>query len=415
LAAAPGTALQKEWALSYDVARVRGLYPTLGALGAQLEGGYGALMPETVIRAIISSLRGAPSQPGSHSRRSLAMTASIAAARVAVADLVGAEPADIVLGANPASLLARFGALLTTEWRLGDEVVLTRLDDDVNLRPWQAGARSVGAGVRWAEVDVETGELPDWQYDRLISKRTRLVTIPLANPMTGTLPDVRAIADRAHDVGAIVLVDVGAALPHVPLDLAELGADLLAVSATRFGGPSVAALAARPGLLLEMESDLDGPIPERFELSPLPIELLDGLSAAIEHLADLDETAVGSRRARILSSLRQLGAYEHELYTTLDRRLRALPGVTVVGTSTNRVPVVAFTIAGRTPAEVGAFLSRRSVSVWTGHSGLSQLTRTLGVDELGGVVQVGLMPHTTKGEIDQLIAGLEALVPAAAR
>ncbi|MDT4907265.1 MAG: hypothetical protein QOD31_624 [Pseudonocardiales bacterium] len=395
--------------MSFDVARVRGLYPTVGAGTAHLDGCFSALQPESVIRAIIATLRSSPAQPGSRSPRSNRTATSVLHARRAVADLVGATPDSVVLGDSLATLMPRFAELLSVDWQLGDEIVVSRLDADVNLQPWLRVARAPGVIVRWAEVDLETGELPTWQYEQLITARTRIVTVPLGNPATGTVPNVRAIADLAHRHGALVIVDAGAALPHMPLDLAALGADLIAVSAASFGGPTVAAIAARPGLLLEMEGELALPVPQRFELGPLPIELLDGLTAAVDHLAGLDERATGTRRSRLVASLAAAGDYERALFEHLDAGLRSLPGVTVLGSATDRLPVAAFTVARRSPDQVGDFLQRRGVSVWTGPAGMTQLMRALGVDEMGGASYLGLMPHTTFSEIDQLVTALEQL------
>lgn len=394
---------------SFDVARVRGLYPTVGAGTAHLDGCFGALQPESVIRAIIATLRSAPAQPGSVSSRSRRTAASALQARRAMADLVGATPDSVVLGDSLATLLPRFAGLFSRDWQLGDEIVLSRLDADVNLVPWVRVARAPGVVVRWAEVDLETGELPAWQYEQLITKRTRIVTLPLANPATGTVPNVRAIADLAHRHGALVVVDAGAALPHLPLDITELGADLIAVAASTFGGPTVAAVAARPGLLLELEGAIGRPIPQRFESGPLPIELLDGFTAAVDHLAGLDERAFGSRRERLVASLTAAGDYERDLYQRLDAGLRPLAGVTVIGSATDRVPVAAFTVTRRRPEQVGEFLLRGGVSVWTGPCGMTQLMSALGADEMGGAVYLGLMPHTTYGEVDRLIECVASL------
>jgi cysteine desulfurase family protein (TIGR01976 family) len=395
--------------MSFDVARVRGLYPTVGAGTAHLDGCFGTLQPESVIRAIIATLRSSPAQPGSRSANSQRTAASVLQARRAVADLVGASPDSVVLGDSLANLLPRFTDLLSQDWQLGDEIVLSRLDADVTLRPWLAVARASGVVVRWGEVDLETGELPAWQYEHLINRRTRIVTIPLANPATGTVPNVRAIADLAHRHGALVVVDAGAALPHLSLDLAALGADLIALSATTFGGPTCAAVAARPGLLLEMEGDVHLPVPQRFEVSPLPIELLDGFTAAVDHLAGLDERAKGTRRARLVASLTAAGDYERGLYQRLDAGLRSLRGVTVLGTAADRLPIAAFTVARHNPDQVGDLLQRRGVSVWTGPSGMTQLMTALGADEMGGAAYVGLMPHTTAGEVEQLLDALSTL------
>ena len=392
--------------LSFDVARVRGLYPTVGAGTAHLEGTFSAVQPESVIRAIISTLRSAPAQPGSSSERSERSGRSVASARSAVADLVGSGAHDVVLGPSAYGLLHRFAAHISRDWQLGDEVVVSRMDSDTSVQPWLRAARSAGAAVRWAEVDLETGELPAWQYEHLVNGHTRLVTVALANPATGVVPDIRAIADLAHRHGALVVVDAGAAVPYLPLDIGELGADLLSLNTATFGGPTVAALVARPGLLAEIGGDPSRPIPQRFELDPMPVELLDGLSAAVDHLAALDDNASGSRRERVLRSVESAAAYQRRLYEQLDAGLRTIRGVTVLGTATDRLPLAAFTAWRRPPAEIGEQLHRRGVSVWTGPSGMTELMTTMGVDELGGASFVGLMPHTTAQEVDQLLEAL---------
>jgi cysteine desulfurase family protein (TIGR01976 family) len=392
--------------VTFDVARVRGLYPTLGARIAHLDGNFSALQPETVIRAIITTLRAAPAQPGSQSARSQHAAISVHNARRAIGDLVGAGPECVVLGANVTVLVEQFAALIGHEWRLGDEIVLSRLDNDGTLRSWLRGAKTIGVVVRWAEVDVETGELPEWQYDRLITRRTRLVTVPVANPATGALPNVRRIADLAHAMGALVVVDAGAALPHMPLDITALGADLIALAVEGFGGPTLGAMVAREGLLYELDELSPEPVPQRYEVGALPVELLDGVVAAVDHLAGLDEWATGSRRQRLVASLRAAGEYERQLFTVLERRLRVTPRVTVLGSPAHRVPVVSFAVEGRKAAEVGDYLRSRGISVWTGATGMTHFMSTLGADELGGTVHAGLMPHTTLAEIEQLAAAL---------
>lgn len=225
------------------------------------------------------------------------------------------------------------------------------------------------------------------------------------------MTDVRAIAELGHRHGALVLVDAGVAVPYVPLELAELGADLVAVAGPSFGGPTVAAAVARPGLLEEIPGGREGlPVPERFEVPPLAIESLDGFTAAVDHLAALDEHATGTRRERLVASMSAAGAYTRGLYDHLDAALRELPGVTVLGAADRSLPVAAFTVAGHTPDQVGAYLARHGVSVWTGPSGMSGLLRAFGADELGGAAFVGLMPHTAAAEVNQLVEAMGSLV-----
>lgn len=397
--------------IGVDVARVRGLYPTLATRTAQLDGSFAALQPESVIRAVIATLRSAPAQPGSRSGRSQQSATRVLRARRAVADLVKGRTEDVVLGHSAASLLQRFVVQLSGDWQLGDEIVVNRADADLVAQPLLRAARNRGVIVKWAEVDLDTGEVPAWQYDELVTRRTRIVTVALANPVTGAVPDVRAIADTAHRRGALVVVDAGAAPPYTALDIEALGADLLAVSPPVFGGPTVGAVVARPGLLAELTEteDVATPGPRFFETAPLPVELLDGLTAAVDHLADLDERATGSRRERLEASAAASVEYTAALYRRLDAALRELPGVTVLGGADRYFPIAAFTVAGRRPDDVGAFLQRHDVSVWTGEPGVTEMLRAFGADEYGGAVFVGLMPHTSTVEVEQLVDAVRLL------
>lgn len=393
--------------IGVDVARVRGLYPTLATRTAQLDGPLAALQPESVIRAVISTLRSAPAQPGSRSMRSQQSATRVLRARRAVADLVKGRAEDVVIGHSAASLLQRFVVAFAGDWQLGDEVVLSRLDADSTAHPLLRAARNRGVVVKWAEVDLDTGDVPTWQYDDLIGRRTRIVTVALANPATGMVPDVRAIADIAHRHGALVVVDAGAAPIYLPLDLDELGADLLAISAPVFGGPTVGAVVARSGLLAELADteDIDAG-PYRFESSPLPVELLDGLTAAVDHLADLAEGAQGTRRERLVASATASAGHTTPLYERLDRVLRELPGVTVLGASDRSLPVAAFTVAGHQPDDVGAYLQRHDVSIWSGPAGVGQVLRAFGADEAGGAAFLGVMPHTSAAEVEQFLEAM---------
>jgi selenocysteine lyase/cysteine desulfurase len=330
-------------------------------------------------------------------------------ARTAAADLVGGQQADVLLGDSAASLLWRFAAALASDWRFGDEIVLSRSDSDLSTRTWQYAARQRGCIVRFAEADVETGELPAWQYEELIGARTRVVTVSLGNPATGMVPDVPAIVEKAHQHGAIVVADAGVAAAYLPLDLAQLDVDLLFVSASVFGGPLVSVAVARPGLLGEITGGDDPIVRASLDFLPLPIELLDGFTAAVDHLADLDEAASGTRRERLLQSVPAAHAYTTRLYRVLDDELRAMPHVTVLGGPERELPVAAFTVDGVPPDEVGAHLHRRDISVWTGPSGVTELLRTFGADELGGAAFLGIMPHTAPGEIAQFLDAVREL------
>jgi len=395
------------WTEGLDVARVRGLYPTLADGTATLDGAFAALQPESVIRAVIATLRSAPAQPGSTSERSLRSGRAADRARLAAADLLNAEPADVALADGPASLLWRLTAALSADWRFGDTVVLSRLDSDLVARSWRHAARARGVGIHHAEVDLDTGAVPAWQYEELIDRHTRIVTVALGNPATGMVPDITSIAEVAHQHGALVVADAGVTPAYYPLDLAELGADIVLVTGAVFGGPLVSAAVTRPGLAGEIASG--GTAADAFDLLPLPVELLDGFTAAVDHLADLDEHAVGSRRERLAVSVPAAGVYAGVLYARLDEELRTMPHVTVLGGPERDLPVAAFTVAEHTPEQVGRHLTARRISAWTGPSGMTELLHAYGADEFGGATFLGVMPHTAPAEIGQFLDAIREL------
>lgn len=413
--------------MTLDLARIRGLYTTLSPTIAHLDGGYDVLKPESVIRAIGASLRASPAQPGSTSPGSRWSTAAVDAARVAVADLLGGQPSRVALGATLTELLRVTAWRLSRSWQLGDDIVLTRLDHDRNVQPWVAAARIVGATVRVAEVDVESGELPAWQYSDLLTSHTRLVVLPVAGPVTGAVAPIRAIADAAHQMGALIVADATAALPHLDIDLAELGLDGLAVSLAGVGGPSMGALVASEQLWDAMLAGrrTKAPTPmraERADVGPLPVELLAGVSAAVDHLAGLadSETRPGgaegparSRRARVRASLVAVAAREQVADEQLVDGLASVPSVTVISSAGPRIAVVGFAVAGWPPHAVGEALLARGVSVWTGATGVEPYLGTLGIDEVGGVCVAGLMPYTSPRDVDRLLTALAALAAAA--
>lgn len=399
--------------MPFDVARVRGLFPSLGDGYIHLDGPAGTLIPESVARAVSAALRVPLSNRHGPFPSSARADALVDAARRAFADVVGGEPGGVILGPNMTTITYGLARALAKTWKVGDEVVLSRLDHDANVRPWLAAAKSAGAVVRWAEVDIETCELPEWQYDSLITPRTRLVAVTAASNAVGTRPDVRAIADRAHEVGALMHVDGVHATPHMPIDVAELGADFFATSAYKWGGPHVSATIAAPAVLERLNPDKLVPspndVPDRFETGTPAFELMAGVVAAVDHLAGLDDTAAGGRRDRVLTSMAAVERYERGVFSRLDTGLMGLLNVTVLGSPRRRAPTVSFTVDGWKPRAVTEELARRGICAWDGDYYAYELMESLGVGELGGAVRVGIVHYNTAHEVDRLLDALADL------
>jgi cysteine desulfurase family protein (TIGR01976 family) len=397
---------------SFDVAAVRALYPALADGHAYLDGAAGTQVPVSVIEAIAAAYREGLGNLGGAFAASGRADAIVAHARAAVADLVGATPGGVVFGPSATSLAYRISDALSRGWTAGDDIVVSRLDHDSNVRPWIQAAVRVGVTVKWAEFDLGTGELPTAQYADLIGPRTRLVAVTAASNAIGTRPDVAAIAGLAHAAGALCYVDGVHATPHMPVDMAALGADFFTTSAYKWSGPHLAALAADPELLETVWPDKLAPssnaVPWRFERGTLPFADLAGVTAAVEHLAALAPGAAVSRRERILASMAAVEAHESALFARLLGGLAELGRVTLYGKAVRRAPTAFFNVAGSSPREAAEFLASRGVNVWDGDNYAYELCTALGL-EPDGAVRAGLVHYNDGAEVDRLLEGVAEL------
>ncbi|MGB6573208.1 MAG: cysteine desulfurase-like protein [Trebonia sp.] len=401
-------------ATTFDVARVRGSYPALADGHAYLDGAAGTQVPGSVIDAIAAAYRAGIGNIGGAFAASERSDAIVAEARRAVADLTGGAASGVVFGPSMTALTYRMSAALARGWAPGDEIVVSRLDHDANIRPWIQAAARAGAVVRWAEADLATGELPAAQYAELVGDRTRLVAVTAASNVLGTRPDVAAIAAVAHAAGALCYVDGVHATPHIPVDVSALGADFYATSAYKWAGPHVAAVVAGPALLETLWPDKLAPssdeVPARFERGTLPFADLAGVAAAVEHLTSLTPGAAsgGSRRERLLASMTAVEEYEMALFARLLDGLGAMSHVTLYGKAARRTPTAFFTVAGLTPREVASRLAARGVNVWNGDNYAYELCGALGL-EPDGAVRAGLVHYNDASDVDRLLAGVGEL------
>lgn len=404
--------------MAYDVARVRDSFPALLEGAAHFDGPGGSQVPRQVGAAIADTITSAVANRGTVTAAERRAEAVVQAARLAMADLLGGVPGGIVFGRSMTALTFDTARALARGWGTGDEVVVTRLDHDGNIRPWVRAAESAGATVRWAPFDPDSAELDVEAVAGLVTDRTRLVAVTAASNLLGTRPDVRAIADAAHAHGALVYVDGVHLTPHAYVDVAALGADFFACSPYKFLGPHHGVLAADPALLETIEPDKLLPatdaVPERFELGTLPYELLAGTTAAVDFLADLVPGPVAragsSRRARLRVSMGALEEHEALLFGRLLGGLRALPDVVLHGSPARRTPTVLFSVRGRSPGEVYQALAGAGVNAPGGSFYALEASRWLGLGD-DGAVRAGLAPYTDESDIDRLLAAVAAACP----
>ena len=397
--------------MAYDVARVRGLHPALGDGWTRFDAQSGMAVPESVATAVSTAFRGCTATVANPHPAAQRSAAVLDAARRAVADLLNADPGGVVLGADRAVLLGSLADASSTRTGLGNAVVVSRLDDEANIVPWLRAANRFGATVKWADVEIETGELPIWQWEDLLTPDTRMVAIPSASATLGSIVDVRSIAKLAHEVGALVVADHSAAAPFRLLDIADAEVDVVAVNAAAWGGPPIGALVFRnPGLIEALGSVSTNPHASgaaRLELGLHQYGLLAGVVASVEYLAGLDEAAQGGRRERLSRSMESAQNYLDGLFDYLLMSLRSMPMVSVIGEPAARIPVVSIVVSG-VPAERVVHRLADNGVLAIGNAA-SRALDVLGVDEIGGAVTLGLAHYSTASEIDHLVRTLASL------
>lgn len=392
--------------LARSIDEIRTEFPGLLSGTVRLDGAAGTLVPTAVIDAVADALRLSMANIHGQFAASEHSTETVVAARRAIADLLGGEPDGVVLGPNMTTLTFHLADALARDWKPGDEVVVTSLDHDANIRPWVLTAERKGATVRWAEFDPETGELPAETFDELIGDRTRLVAVTAASNAIGTKPDVRAITDRAHAAGALTYVDGVHATSHGPIDAAALGADFYAFSTYKLFGPHTGAVMADPALLERLQPAKLVPapdaVPDRFERGTPPFELLAGVTAAIDWIAGLTD-APDDRRERVVTALT---AVEEYLTTLLEHALEGLEGIAgvrLLGAARRRTSTISFVVAGKHPEEVARRLAAGGIAVWDGDNYAYELMHRFGLRDSGGAIRASIVLYNDRDDVERLV------------
>lgn len=399
---------------TYDVEALREQFPALSQGAAHFDGPGGSQTPEVVARAVHDTLVAAIANRGSVTAAERRADETVLRCRHAVADLLGADPGGVVFGRSMTQLTYDMSRALAKSWQPGDEVVVTRLDHDANIRPWAQAAAAAGATLRWVDFAPGTGELSADAVAGQLSDRTRLVAVTAGSNLIGTRPDIPAIARLVHGVGALLYVDGVHYTAHVPVDVSAIGADFFACSPYKFMGPHCGIVAAAPRLLETLQPDKLLPstdaVPERFELGTLPYELMAGTTAAVDLIAGLGAASADrlvDRRAAVLASMALVEDHEDRLRRRIESELQGMDGVTIWSRADVRTPTLLLTFDDRTAAEVYAALGQRGVNAPAGSFYAIEASRHLGLGDAGGL-RIGLAPYTNDDDVDRLLDSLHA-------
>lgn len=371
--------------VTLDVEAVRARFSALRRPYAFFDGPAGTQVPDEVIEAIAGYLRDSNANVGGQFETSRRTGELVESAHETAGRFLGCSADEAIFGPSMTNLNFMLTRTVGRELREGDEIVTTRLDHDANVAPWLELAHDLGLVVRFADYDLS-------DVENQLSDRTRVVAFPWASNALGTLVDAARICELAHEAGALAWIDAVHYAPHGPIDVAEIGADVLLCSPYKFYGPHLGLAFARRELLDRWRPYKVRPAPG-YETGTAQHELLAGFVAAVEYIESVGlEAMVGHESA--------LG----------ERFLAGLPeGVALYGRQTmdGRVPTFAVTLDGLTPTEVAAHLGEHGIFVWDGDYYALEVMKRLGLPD--GAVRIGIVHYNTADEVDRLLVELRKL------
>ena len=403
----------RQAASTFDVMAVRARFPALARTGSDgrpfvwADAPGGSQAPDSVIDAVAARMAGGASNTHGSFQLSEEIDALIAEAHRAGAGFLGCDPGEVVFGQNATSLLLHLSRSFSRTLAPGDEVVVTRLDHDANVRPWIFAAHDAGAEIRWVDVRDDDVTLDLASFDRQLSDRTRLVAFTLASNAVGTIPPAAELVRRAKAAGALVALDGVHFAQHRSIDLRALGADIVATSPYKFFGPHQGMIGVRRELLASWEPYRLRPasdaVPDRWESGTQSHESMAGTIAAIGYI-------------RQVGGFDAIAVHERALATRFLEGVGQIPGVRLIGIADpgrmdERTPTFAIRVEGQHPQETSTELARRGIFTWDGHYYAIEVFDRLGLLDSGGAVRIGFCHYHTLDEVDRVLGALEELAP----
>jgi cysteine desulfurase family protein (TIGR01976 family) len=382
-----------------DVDAIRRRFSSLQTGFAFFDAPGGSQVPDEVGDAIAGALREASANLGAVYETSLRVKAILERAEEGAADLLGCEPHEVIFGPNMTSLNFTLSRTAGRDFRPGDEILVSSLDHDGGVAPWLELAHDKDLVVRHIELlDDTTIDYAD--LEAKLTPRTRVVAFAWASNAIGTIVDARRVCELAHQAGALAWVDAVHYAAHQPIDVREIGADVLLCSPYKFCGPHLGIAYGRERVLESWRPYKVRPAPltplgRRFETGTQPYELLAGFTATIDYLG-----SIGGFDA-IVPHERALG--EQFLAGISDAvTVYGLPGMT------GRVPTFLINVEGVDAGEVAERLAAQQIGVWAHDSWYSlNLYRRLGYADKA--VRLGFIHYNSREEVDRLVAALESV------
>ncbi len=408
-----------------DVAWVREQFPSLqlqvnGHAAAFLDGPAGTQVPKQVMDAVQNYFLKSNANTCGAFATSRGNDAIIASARAAMADFFNCDKDEVVFGQNMTTITFALARAIGRVLEPGDEIVVTTLDHDANVAPWRA-LEEMGMVIRQVDIRESDCTLDLEDLKRKLNANTQLVAVGYASNAVGTINPVAEITKLAHDAGALMFIDAVHYAPHGPLDVRALDCDFLVCSPYKFFGPHMGTLYGKREHLRRFRPYKVRPapdsLPDRWETGTQVQELIAGIGAAVDYLAELgarSDARAKDRRSALLAAYRATRRHEMALLSRLVEGLLAIPGLRFFGISDpqrfdERCSTVSVRLANHTPTEAAAFLGERGIFTWDGNYYALNLTERLGVEPSGGLLRIGLVHYNTAEEVDRLLRALKEI------
>jgi cysteine desulfurase family protein (TIGR01976 family) len=408
-----------------DTAWVRAQFPSLqlevnGHPAAFLDGPAGTQVPRQVMDAVQNYYLNANANTCGAFATSRSTDQIIASARAAMADFFHCDKDEVVFGQNMTTITFALARAIGMELRPGDEIVVTTLDHDANVAPWRA-LEEKGVVVRQVDIHESDCTLDMQDLKRKITSKTKIVAVGYASNAVGTINPVGEITRLAHAAGALMFVDAVHYAPHGPIDVRELDCDFLVCSPYKFFGPHMGTLYGKRELLQRFQPYKVRPapdsLPDRWETGTQVQELIAGIGAAVDYLAELGRRwnpGATSRRDALLAAYRATRQHEMALFSRLAEGLLAISGLRFFGISDpkrfqERCSTVSVRLGNHHPTDVAKFLGERGIFTWDGNYYALNLAERLGVESSGGFLRIGLVHYNTAQEVDRLLSALEQI------
>jgi len=398
---------------SFDVEKIRADFPILhqqvnGQPLVYLDNAATTQKPNAVIDAISDYYRTDNSNVhrGAHTLADRA-TVKFEAARDKIAQFINAPSSKQIIWTRGTTESIN---LVANSWartflRAGERILVSAMEHHSNIVPWQMAAQAVGANVEPIPVD-DTGTIDMAAFEKLLDDQVKLVAVGHVSNAMGSINPVEAIIEKAHKIGALVLIDGAQSVSHWPVDVQALNCDFYAFSAHKVFGPTgVGVLYGKEALLNAMPPFQGGgemietvsfagttynQLPYKFEAGTPDIAGVIGFGAAIDYLNAIDRNAAA--------------AHEQALLAYAEEKARATPGIKLVGTSAYKTSVMSFLLEGAHPADVGVLLDKQGIAVRTGNHCAQPIMDQFGIP---GTVRASFSFYNTFAEVDRLFAAIE--------